>query len=1317
MTAEYSFLKLSNYKIIRHIGSGSFSNVYLVKNQQTRKSYAAKVSNSVVDNDTRDEKETLSLFREVNILTLLDHPAILKFIGYSQTDFEGNPRPTIVTEYSLNGTLYSVLDQAKSGLSPLNWNDTNKLIIVFGIASGMMYIHAHNVIHRDLKPENILLDGFFHPKISDFGLSKVNDILSASMNIQSQKGLKGTPIYMAPEIFSKETYSKATDVYAFAFILYEIFTLETPFKGCQMMQIVAEVVKGIRPIINDDVPDYFRDLIQRCWAEDPECRPSFEEIVDELKNGEFIGLDNDDEFKEYVESIEEAEKSFDETKILHFNEFIDVQEAGKKEEEEEEESEDESSENDDDIEIKRNKENDQEEENDQLEDQSNNDLRDLIIQQNIQGTDDSQNNLEKDDSQNNLEKGDLLDSTVSHKINKIGELLDSNVLQKIQETDDSPHSVVKHKTRGKKASLSPKDLAKSSQSESGEQIEISDFIKEITDKDRKEKKPEKHSLLYPYYEFINLSKKCQKLVMEAETDPKKQFKLAKSLIEGENDFPVNIDLGKQYLERSVLKKFSDAIIYYVKMLIKGEMIPCDIYRAKMILKENKKSKNVQFLVLKGRVAQRENKYTKSKSCFESGLKLNDEECMYQYAKIFFLGQGTKKDDKKAFEYFNKSSKRGFIKSSNFLTTFHQMNKFDDFKALNPETQFFLTKSSIKNDTDIFCQISIQPNKTEMLYFNNSLKLSNFHAFLSKYKSILIEIAYPSIEFNSLFELLKNIKNVKINHLKIGIVFISISYDFTSALNNRMISEYRIDSSITSINKKMFQGNLALKKLTIPSSMITIEENSFNECKFLVEINIPSSVALIGENAFSFCSSLKQICIPLSVKKINKNCFYSCSSLTQVSIPSSVTEICSNAFCSCTSLKEILIPSSVTSIGENAFCGCSSLKHISIYSSINSIENGLFKGCSLLKQITIPSSVIFIGSNSFRECTSLSQVTIPSSVTMIGNNAFSGCSSLKQIEIPSSVVSIEESAFEGCLLLSQVTIPSSSSLISIGECAFYKCKSLNKMQIPSSVVSIGYKAFSDCSSMTKITISPSILMIKFNTFSGCSSLTEISIPSSVTTIGSHAFEGCISLSRLSIPSSVKKIEDKAFYGIVSVNLSNDMTIIPKNSFKGCSSLRQVTIPSSVVSICEFAFEGCSSLEQVTIPSSVTSIGEKAFEGCSLLKQISIPSSVTEIGEGVFEECSLLSKVLIPSSLSLIANSAFCFCLSLKQISIPSSVIEIGPFAFYGCSSLKQVSIPSSTTSIMDYAFDECSSLQKILIPSSVTQIGKYVFPSFTQIIRS
>lgn len=88
-----------------------------------------------------------------------------------------------------------------------------------------------DIIHRDLKPYNILVDQYLFPKICDFGLSKKIHNNFNSISIDSIKGFKGTPVYSAPEIFDNFAYSKASDVFSFGMILYEMVVLEEPFKG------------------------------------------------------------------------------------------------------------------------------------------------------------------------------------------------------------------------------------------------------------------------------------------------------------------------------------------------------------------------------------------------------------------------------------------------------------------------------------------------------------------------------------------------------------------------------------------------------------------------------------------------------------------------------------------------------------------------------------------------------------------------------------------------------------------------------------------------------------------------------------------------------------------------------------------------------------------------------------------------------------------------------------------------------------------------------------------------------------------------------
>ena len=80
------------------------------------------------------------------------------------------------------------------------------------------------------------------------------------------------------------------------------------------------------------------------------------------------------------------------------------------------------------------------------------------------------------------------------------------------------------------------------------------------------------NLMYKLKEFNELSQRNQNLVEEAEKDSVKQFEVGRFMIEGKNDFPKNIKLGLQYIEYSINQKCVNAIVYYIELLIKGEIL-------------------------------------------------------------------------------------------------------------------------------------------------------------------------------------------------------------------------------------------------------------------------------------------------------------------------------------------------------------------------------------------------------------------------------------------------------------------------------------------------------------------------------------------------------------------------------------------------------------------------------------------------------------------------------------------------------------------------------------------------------------------------
>ena len=321
-----SSFNLNNYKIQTSIGKGAFGEVFLVIEINTGKEYAAKITINQIKEDKKNSTESLTLFREIKLISSLDHPTILRFIGFSPTDFNGEPHPTIITGYAPNGSLRDIIYMESNGLSPDGWDNTRKLINIYGIACGMKYLHEHSIVHRDLKPENILLNEYLFPLIADFGLAKMTANTTQSLNMESIAGYKGTPIYMPPEYLSSQITSPLNDIYAFGIIVYEIMTNITPFADLNLVQLIRKIcIDNYRPELTPDIPEAIQDLISRCWSKDPEERPSFEEIVKDFDENEDKYLNesiNEGDFYDYKDFIKEYKSAFDLEHSIHFEDFI-----------------------------------------------------------------------------------------------------------------------------------------------------------------------------------------------------------------------------------------------------------------------------------------------------------------------------------------------------------------------------------------------------------------------------------------------------------------------------------------------------------------------------------------------------------------------------------------------------------------------------------------------------------------------------------------------------------------------------------------------------------------------------------------------------------------------------------------------------------------------------------------------------------------------------------------------------------------------------------------------------------------------------------
>lgn len=325
-------IEVQDYVLLKKIGHGSFGEVFIIEEKENKKQkFAAKI----LFKDYNESKKTLSRLRsEVTILSKISHPAILRYIGFNKFGFHRDKRPVIVTEFLENGSLDRILRLGRQGKPLRFWTNTKKLICIYGIASAMAYLHKNGIIHCDLKPGNILIDGHLLPKIGDFGLSEILTQNDEQTIPQSSIYFKGTFAYSPPEAILTYEFHKPGDVYAFGLIVYGILTNNEPFINQTNQEILQNATNGIHPFLNEIKSDRFKKLIDECLSQDPNKRPSFDKIIDQLEKDEDFLFDDviKEEYLNYINYVKKPENMknpFEKVSIEDLIQDIDCDDAFK----------------------------------------------------------------------------------------------------------------------------------------------------------------------------------------------------------------------------------------------------------------------------------------------------------------------------------------------------------------------------------------------------------------------------------------------------------------------------------------------------------------------------------------------------------------------------------------------------------------------------------------------------------------------------------------------------------------------------------------------------------------------------------------------------------------------------------------------------------------------------------------------------------------------------------------------------------------------------------------------------------------------------
>ncbi|NXU73701.1 KCC1G kinase, partial [Oreotrochilus melanogaster] len=244
------------------LGSGAFSEVFLVKHRSTGKLFALKcIKKSPL---TRDS----SLENEIAVLRKIKHENIVTL----EDIYESTTHYYLVMQLVSGGELFDrILERGV-------YTEKDASVVIHQVLTAVKYLHENGIVHRDLKPENLL---YLTPEenskimITDFGLSKMeqNGIMSTAC---------GTPGYVAPEVLAQKPYSKAVDCWSIGVITYILLCGYPPFYEETESKLFEKIKEGYYEFESpfwDDISESAKDFIRHLLEKNPTTRFTCEEAL------------------------------------------------------------------------------------------------------------------------------------------------------------------------------------------------------------------------------------------------------------------------------------------------------------------------------------------------------------------------------------------------------------------------------------------------------------------------------------------------------------------------------------------------------------------------------------------------------------------------------------------------------------------------------------------------------------------------------------------------------------------------------------------------------------------------------------------------------------------------------------------------------------------------------------------------------------------------------------------------------------------------------------------------------------------------------
>ncbi|XP_040268296.1 serine/threonine-protein kinase Nek9 isoform X1 [Bufo bufo] len=216
------------------------------------------------------EKERRDALNEIVILSLLQHDNIIAYYNH----FLDSNTLLIELEYCNGGNLFDKIVRQKEQL----FLEEMVVWYLFQIVSAVSCIHRAGILHRDIKTLNIFLTKANLIKLGDYGLAK-----QLNSEFSMAETCVGTLYYMSPELCQGVKYSFKSDIWAVGCVLYELLTLTRTFDATNPLNLCVKIVQGNWAVELDNsvYSPELTDVVRLCLQQDPEKRPSAEEILEQ----------------------------------------------------------------------------------------------------------------------------------------------------------------------------------------------------------------------------------------------------------------------------------------------------------------------------------------------------------------------------------------------------------------------------------------------------------------------------------------------------------------------------------------------------------------------------------------------------------------------------------------------------------------------------------------------------------------------------------------------------------------------------------------------------------------------------------------------------------------------------------------------------------------------------------------------------------------------------------------------------------------------------------------------------------------------------